>query len=172
MLPGIGVIGLSENPKRGINISSTVMWWTPGLLNILAVSPGWENAPLNGYLTNDLLNKINMVITRLTAEDKILLSPNQFYRNSDFSLDDPDVPTSDERLRFFQARNDEKRANRVEYIKSLRAIRKSKGKVTIEVYQDRIKFLEDKLGIESIDIDAEVERRMNDPLQNSYDRKL
>ena len=105
MLPGIGVVGIANSPKRGIIISSTTLWWTPGLVNLLAVAPGWENAPLNCKLSHDNLTSLNKHITRMNSKDRILLSPSQFYQASDFNMEGY---TSDENMEYYLKQSEER----------------------------------------------------------------
>lgn len=86
-LPGIGVVGIAEDPYKGIVVSSASMWWNPGLVNVCSGSPGWENAPLNVYLDNDLLHKLNKIISRVHDESRKIYSPSMFYNASDITMD-------------------------------------------------------------------------------------
>lgn len=100
MLPGIGVIGLAENPKRGIVLSTATYWWTPGLLAVIGAFPGWENAPLNSYLTEENIDAINVLVARIPKEERVTLSPSQFFMSSDFGKQEGKL--SDERLSFYK----------------------------------------------------------------------
>jgi len=154
MLPGIGVIGLSENAKRGISLSSSTLWWTPGLVNVIATAPGWENAPLNGYLTPELLTNINRLIAKLRSEDRKILSPKQFYDASDFNMEGY---TSDQKLEYLDKANDEKRR---EARDNMVEIRKTRRKYLVEQLTDRITYLE---GLIDVPIEPfDLEKVIND----------
>lgn len=137
MLPGIGVIGMSENPRRGIKVSSTTMWWSPGLLTVLAAAPGWENAPLNGYLTTEHLSKINWIISHIDAEDRKILTPNQFFNASDFGIEG--TYESDEKMDFEMMVRRERAAKRqVQRAEALGVCNKPHKDLYIEYLQSLI----------------------------------
>jgi len=116
MLPGIGVVGIAENVKRGIVLASSSLWWTPGLVNVLARAPGWENAPLNTYFSRENINSLNSLYADLASRDKILFSPKQYYDASDFGVEGE--ATSDQKLAYYakkQAETDKKREKRARF---------------------------------------------------------
>ena len=100
MLPGIGVIGLARGARKGLTLSTASLWWTPGLMNVLAAAPGWEAAPLNKFLDLQLIHKANEIIAKIKKGSRSILSPEQFYQASDFGL--PDEIPSDTKMRYYQ----------------------------------------------------------------------
>lgn len=133
MLPGIGIIGLAENPIKGLVIASTTMWFTPGLLTVIARAPGWENAPLNPYLTDDNIHRINELVATINMEDSPTMTARQFYLASDLGGESEFM--SDEKLEYYtQAANDHwlsyrEKVNRAKYMLKKREERKGNDKI-------------------------------------------
>lgn len=162
MLPGIGIIGVAENPRRGIIVSSSTFWWTPGFVTLLGAAPGWENAPLNKFLTVENVKTLNKHIAKIKSDKRQILSPNQFYQASDFDLEGV---TSDKALEWFEHKEDVKRRDKQEMLQKNRTIYNlTLRKSLIE----RIRYLESKLPDEEpYDIGDEY-----DKIQDAIDRKL
>jgi hypothetical protein len=129
MMPGIGILGLAMHPRRGLMVASVLKWWSPGILTVLAAAPGWENAPLNGYLTPELVKKVNRIISRIAEDKRSIPTRNHFYRNSDLgvpgeTLEDlqlADMAADTEKLQKVLSANAEKvlvfRANKNSYVR-------------------------------------------------------
>ena len=137
MLPGIGVIGLARGARKGLTLSSASLWWTPGLMNVIAAAPGWEAAPLNKYLDLEQLHRANEIISKIKRGARGILHPDQFYRASDFGLKD-EIP-SDAKMAYYQGLETEYDE---QYRKNFRFEEKnmSKGK-RIEVLEEMVRSL-------------------------------
>ena len=161
MLPGIGVIGLAENAKKGIVVASSTLWWTPGLLNVIAGAPGWENAPLNTYLTEDNVHSINTLVANMNG--KINLSPFQFYNASDFGVEGEFL--SDEKMEFYKQAEDKnwKKQRKTKLnIERITTARKSRDLYRVFLLKKKVRKMEEQLKelniepIDTTDIEAEV----------------
>ncbi len=163
MLPGIGIIGISKHPKRGLNLSTTTVWWSPGLANVLAVAPGWQEAPLNSFFTLDQLKHLNWIITRVEAKDKVLLSPHQFYAASDFNMEGI---TSDEKMEHYaKTFNEASKKNKEQLVEASRRrimSPKSYG-VRISILLDYIETLGG-----SINLEEEVQKHYDSIQTTNY----
>jgi len=167
MLPGIGIVGLAENPRRGIVLASSSIWWSPGLLNVIAAAPGWENAPLNTFLTDANIHAINRLVANVASEERINLSQFQFFNASDFGREG-DV-LSDEKLEYYkqaesqQWKNLKRRAN---VMNSMRKVKSDKNLARVKILKEILKKTEELLessGIVNtvfIDLEKEVEDYM------------
>ena len=95
-----------------------------------------------------------MIISRSASDEKKLLSPNQFYRNSDFNLEDEF--NSDDKLKYYQELADTKHETLVKHIGKLRERRRTKTFFTIELLTERVKYLESLIDIEPFDLEKEL----------------
>jgi len=102
MLPGIGTVGIARGKNKMLRVSSSYFWWAPGLLTVMNAAPGWENAPLNSYLTDKHLQFIAKLHKRTKADkpDLLTFTETQFKHNSDRTMD---YPTSSDKIAYVQA---------------------------------------------------------------------